>query len=69
MSNFQLNKLKSGIKYGTEVALNLLWNIIGDHETIFSHKLLLTNKQISKIRTALGNDSTVNIKFLKIELS
>ena len=26
----QLNKLKSGIKNGTEVTLNLSWNVIGN---------------------------------------
>ena len=29
LSNSQLNKLKSGIKNGTEVTLNLLSNVIG----------------------------------------
>ena len=30
LSNSQLNKLKSGIKNGTEVNLNLLLNVVGD---------------------------------------
>ena len=39
-------RLKSGIKNGTEVTLNLLSNFIGssNDETNFSHKLLLTEK-------------------------
>ena len=43
MSNSQLNKLKSGIKYGTQVTLNLSSNVVGDpnNETNFPHKLLL----------------------------
>ena len=41
--NLQLNNLKSGIKNGTKLTLNLLPNIIGDDETSFSYKLLLTN--------------------------
>ena len=45
LSNSQLNKLKSGIKNGTEVALNLSSNEIGNSydETNFLHKLYLTN--------------------------
>ena len=51
LSNSQLNKLKSGIKYGTEVTLNLSSNIDGDSndEINFPHKLLLTNTQVSKL--------------------
>ena len=38
-SNLQLNKLKSTIRYGTGVTLNLSSNIIGDStgENSFSH--------------------------------
>ena len=42
-SNWQLNKLKLAIKNESEVALRLSSNIIGNDETNFSHKLLLTN--------------------------
>ena len=46
-SNSQLNNLKSGMKDGTEVTLNLSSNIIDDSndETNFSHKLLLADRQ------------------------
>ena len=42
--NSQLNKLKSGIKNGTEVTLKLSSNAVGDSndETNFPHKLLLS---------------------------
>ena len=48
--NPQLSKLKSAIKNGTEVTLNLSSNLIGNSndETNFLHKLLLTNIQVSK---------------------
>ena len=46
LSNSQLNKLNSAIKHETEVALRLSLNMIGDDETNFHHKLLLTNKQV-----------------------
>ena len=46
MSNSQLNKLKSGIKNGTEETLKLLSNVAGGSnvENSFMHKFLLTNK-------------------------
>ena len=51
LSNSQLNKLKSAIKNGTELTLNLLSNLIGNSndETNFQQKLLLTDTQVSKI--------------------
>ena len=41
----QLNKLKSGLKNGTEVTLNLSSNVVGNSndETNFRHRLLLIN--------------------------
>ena len=49
MSNSQLNKLKSGIKYGTEV--NILLNVAGElkDENNFPHKLLLANIQLHQL--------------------
>ena len=71
LSNSQLNKLKSGIKNGTEVSLNLSSNLIGNSndETNFPHKILLTGAQISKICKAFPNGSSANIKFSKTQLS
>ena len=67
LSNSQLNKLKSGIKHGSEVTLDLWSNLIGNSndETSFSHKLLLTNTQVSKICKAFANVSSSNVKFSK----
>ena len=41
LSNSQLNKVKSGIKNGTEVTSKLSSNVVGDSndEDIFPHKL------------------------------
>ena len=68
LSNSQLNKLKSTIKNGTKVNLSLSSKWIGsfNDETNFSYKLLLTNTQVSKIRMAFANDSSGNIKVLKV---
>ena len=57
LSNSQLNKLKSSIKNGTEVVLRLSSNMIGDNETNFPHKLLLTNRQIANLCKAFTNNS------------
>ena len=45
LSNSQLNKLISAIKNKSDVVLRLSSNMIGDNETNFPHKLLLTNYQ------------------------
>ena len=68
MSNSQLNKLRSGIKNGTEITLNLSWNVIGDSndETNFPHKLLLTDKQVSKLCKAFSNNLSAHIKLSKL---
>ena len=71
LSNSQLNKLKSGIKNGTEATLNLSSNLIenSNDETNFPHKLLSTNAEVSKIFTAFANGSSAIIKFSKTQLS
>ena len=69
LSNSQLNKLKSAIKNETEVVLRLSSNIIDDNETNFPHKLLLTDSQVSNIRNTFANNSSVDIKLSKTQLS
>ena len=71
LSNSQLNKLKSAIKNGTKVTLNLSSNFIGNSndETNFPYKLLLNDAQISKICKAFASSSLANIKFSKTQLS
>ena len=70
LSDSQLNKLKSEIKNGTEVTLNLSSNVVGNttNETDFPHKLLLTNTQISRLCKGIADDSSSNIKFSKTQL-
>ena len=43
--------------------------MIGDNETDFPHKLLLTNRQVSNIRNAFANNSSIDIKLSKTQLS
>ena len=52
LSNSQLNKLKSGIKNGTEVTLKLSSNVVTDPND--ENKLLLTNTQVLRIRRAFA---------------
>ena len=68
--NSQLNELKSGMKNGSEVTLKASSNVAGDcnKENDFLHKLLLTDTQVSKLRKAFANDSSVNIKLSKTQL-
>ena len=69
LSNLQLNKFKSAIRDETEVVLRLSSNMIGDNETNFSHKLLLTNRQVANLHKAFANHSPTDIKLSKTQLS
>ena len=69
LSNSQLNKLNSAIKNETEVVLRLSSNMIGDDETNFPHKLLLTNRQVANLRKAFADKSSTDIKLSKARIS
>ena len=43
--------------------------MIGDNETNFPHKLLLTNRQVSNLHEAFANHSSTDIKLSKTQLS
>ena len=63
LSISQLNKLKSGIKNGTDVT-KLSSNVVCDSndENNFLHNLLLTNIQVSKLHKDFANNSSAIIK-------
>ena len=69
--NSQLNKLKSAIKNENGVVIRLSPSMIGDSNDKgnFPHELLLTDRQVSSIRKAFSNNSPVDIKFSKTQLS
>ena len=71
LSNSQLNKLKAAIKNENDVVIRLSPNMIGDsnNKGNFPHELLLTNRQVSSIRKAFADNSSVDIKFSKAQLS
>ena len=70
LCNSKLNKLKSAIKNGTKVILNLSSNVVGDSngESNFPHKLLLNSTQVAKLRKAFANNSSANIELSKTQL-
>ena len=59
-SNSILNKLKSGMKIGAGVTLNLSSNEISDStdENNFLHKLRLTNTQVLRLCKSFENCSS-----------
>ena len=71
LSNSQLHKLKSAIKNETDVVLRLSSNMIGnsDDETNFSHKLVLTNRQVANLRKAFAKNTSTDTKLSKAQLS
>ena len=69
LSNSQLNKLNSAIKNKSDVVLRLSSNTIGDDETNFPYRLLLTNRQVSNLCKAFTNKSSTDIKVSKTQFS
>ena len=57
------------MKNETEIVLRLSSNMIGDDESNFPHKLLLTNRQVSNLCKAFANHSSADIKLSKTQLS
>ena len=53
----------------SNVVLRLSLNMIGDDETNFPHKLLLSNRQVENLRKAFANHSLTDIQLSKTQLS
>ena len=68
LSNSQLNKLKSAIKKETDAVIRLSPNMIGDsnHETNCPHELLVTDRQVSSIRKAFSNNSSLILNLQRL---
>ena len=69
LSNSQLNELNSAIKNKTEVVLKLPSNMIGNDETNFPHKLLLTNRQVVNLRKAFAKNHQIISNYQKLKSS
>ena len=48
--------------------MRLSSNMIGDDETNFPHKLLLTNRQVANLRKSFPNSLSTDIKLSKTQL-
>ena len=70
LSNSQLNKLKLGMKNGTEVTLKVSSNVTGNskYENNLPHKLLLANTKVSKLCKYFVNGLSASIKISKTQL-
>ena len=68
LSNLQLIKSKSIIENETEVVLILSSNMVGDDETNFPHKLILTNRHFANYRKVLANYLSTDIKLSKTQI-
>ena len=69
LSNSQLNKLKSPIKNENEVVLRLSSNMIGNNESNFPPKLLLTKRQVASLYKSFVINSSADINWSKSQLS
>ena len=69
LPNSQLNKLNSTIKNKTEVVSRLSLHMIGDEDTNFPHKLLLTNRQVANLRKVFVDKSSTDIKLSNTQIS
>ena len=69
LPKLQLKTLKSGIKNGTEITLNLSSNLIGNsnNQTNFPHNLLLTNTQVSSFCKVAANNSSADKKLFETQ--
>ena len=70
LCNSPLNKLKSGIRNGNEIIVNIPSNVISysDDETNFPDIILSTDTKVLRIRKAFANGSSANIRTLEIHL-
>ena len=63
LTNIQLSKLKKAVKDGSELVLRLGAKNFNKDELL--HKLYLTTRQSTKLRNAINNNMSTDIKFSK----
>ena len=70
LSNSQLNILKSAIKNERDIVLRISSSMVGNSNdnVNFSHKLLLTDRQVANIRKVFSNNLSRDVKFSKTRL-
>ena len=71
LSKSQLRRLKSGLKHGDKVTLNLSSNGVDDSndETNFLHTLLLSDRQVLRLHKVFAKYRSANAKLSKTKLS
>ena len=71
MSNLQLTELKSATKNATGLTLKSSLNMIrnSNDKTNFLSKLVITDREVSKLCKAFANNSSANEKLLKTQIS
>ena len=66
LTNVQINKLKKAVKSNEKVSLRLGIKNVNKDE--LPHELLLTTRQNTKLRNAINNNLSTNIKFSKVQI-
>ena len=66
LTNIQINKLKKAVKSNEEVSLRL--GIKDFNKDELPHELLLTTKQNTKLRNAINNNLSTDIKLSKTQI-
>ena len=66
LTNVQINKLKKAVKSNEEVSLRLGIKTVNKDE--LPHELFLTTRQNTKLRNAINNNLSTDIKFSKAQL-
>ena len=66
LTNIQLNKIKKSVKDGSELVLRLGAKKFNKDE--LPHKLFLTTRQSTKLKNAINNNMSTDIKFSNTQL-
>ena len=67
LSNSQLNKSKSAVKNNKMITLRMNGRMFNDNN--LPHELLLTTRQTTKLRNAIENNMSTDIKLSKAQIS
>ena len=67
LSDLELNKLKSAVKNKQGITLRMSARMFNGNN--LPHELLLTTRQITKLRNAIENNMATNIKLSKAQIS
>ena len=67
LCNIQLSKLKKAVKDGSELVLRL--GIKNFNKDELPHELFLTTRQATKLRDAINNNMSTDIKFSRAQLN